>query len=904
MTAWWISDTFVSFGTTFGTRAGTGNRLTAATVGIGVLALAVGCWHLAKQRWMKDLTEGKVAGQRSSEPVASSTKTTTMDKSGRHSDSNNNNDTSSNGKSCSNKHLSDLRREEKNDDSQMQNRPQKHCRNRQGRGLKSSRQSRKSTNSNPGIKKNNSVPNSPHKPTPSINGKGHSLVCAKVMKAGKCCLGQPDCLNTIVNKGRKGRKDGKDNICHRDKVENSSSVLIRCSDESEDEKLVTDVDSYSANDLQNEHSYLIVSGNDVCENEAVELVTENVVNASENASCCISKNNGSKEDLDNNCCTNNKETGSGENDGIVMVVDNDNDAQVEEEEDDDDDDEGAGDDDIDFPSLYGITFQNRVEEEEEDGDDDADDDDAIDDDEMTNNDHGNVDGSSVHLIGTRSSATVITNPMQMLSFKESDPSVIFSGARASLATPGIPDSFAYPMYLRPDILDLLNERAKHSPPSQDPWCVRSPVFQSRLRTFVGESLLDASVCELGACIFVNVMTNGLTEPPPSFLYEEGHHLSANHANSALSYNSITSAGASISCNNRPKSAHPALFTDNARSTGATLTYKGSNNSNSNSSTSPGWSAFTNRPTSRPGAFSDSVPTGGSHTPQMVFTPQQKLRSSTRVERPQSGPARSITKQVSPIDELTELFSRSSVRTAPGGMTMAPNPGNPQAGTLGALNQNVLYAASGMNNVASLTHGSRASTPSFGHSPYPLGTASANGAANGIKTTHHQHQPPQQQQQQQQQNQYPFLRNSPAEANSILSSSAGNRLGAHLDVLAFPTPSPNGSNQYSSNAQQSSFSGSPQQLGGFSWQLGGPYSHQQQLQQQSQQQHNKPYSFRTNLSPYARDGIYKTYQAGDTACNTTIYDPVTLCIVKFQSKVRESNCHTISSINLIRKNFIL
>lgn len=189
----------------------------------------------------------------------------------------------------------------------MQNRPQKHCRNRQGRGLKSSRQSRKSTNSNPGIKKNNSVPNSPHKPTPSINGKvpalkahlfyagyrytdilhsqdpthqfltlditnisimcdlncllqGHSLVCAKVMKAGKCCLGQPDCLNTIVNKGRKGRKDGKDNICHRDKVENSSSVLIRCSDESEDEKLVTDVDSYSANDLQNEHSYLIVSG--------------------------------------------------------------------------------------------------------------------------------------------------------------------------------------------------------------------------------------------------------------------------------------------------------------------------------------------------------------------------------------------------------------------------------------------------------------------------------------------------------------------------------------------------------------------------------------------------------------------------------------------------------------------
>lgn len=112
-------------------------------------------------------------------------------------------------------------------------------------------------------------------------------------------------------------------------------------------------------------------------------------------------------------------------------------------------------------------------------------------------------------------------------------------------------------------------------------------------------------------------------------------------------------------------------------------------------------------------------------------------------------------QVSPIDELTELFSRSSVRTAPGGMTMAPNPGNPQAGTLGALNQNVLYAASGMNNVASLTHGSRASTPSFGHSPYPLGTASANGAANGIKTTHHQHQPPQQQQQQQQQNQYPL-----------------------------------------------------------------------------------------------------------------------------------------------------
>lgn len=101
------------------------------------------------------------------------------------------------------------------------------------------------------------------------------------------------------------------------------------------------------------------------------------------------------------------------------------------------------DDDEDFPSLCDISFDGHEdddEEEEEEADNECDD-------ELG----GGVDCSE-----------------DLSRMKEKDEFSIdgTTGRRSSSLSSGVSslcDSYSYPIYLRPDILDLLNERARQSP---------------------------------------------------------------------------------------------------------------------------------------------------------------------------------------------------------------------------------------------------------------------------------------------------------------------------------------------------------------------------------------------------------------------------------------------------------
>ncbi|OQR79648.1 hypothetical protein BIW11_05583, partial [Tropilaelaps mercedesae] len=810
-----------------------GSRVTAAITGVGVLAIAVGCWRVAKQRWSRELAKAK-AEQFGIDSVVDVLNTTAMDKSSRHIDINNNTSTNSNneGKNFNKKHSPEMRKEERGEGSRVRSRSQGHRRSRQGRGLNSSRHSRRSVNSNPGNKKNS--PPCSHKPTSSLSTESHSLACVKGTKAGKCCLGQPLCLNTLIMSGRRNRNDRKDPVRQRLKSKTLQNTLESSDSEEEKRKTIVESSTHIVNDQYKNDNLTISSTRGGCRNELLSMPEDFIIDQNSNFSLAnvysrsdqevSSSNNGTSSSCSSNSNDNNKNIASSIEGGDRRV----------DERDGCEDDE---DEDLDFPSLCDIAFDNQ-EDIDDEGDDDG----------FNYCDYQAVSNVQVRekltsgdiVSGGEPTPMTETASAPLLPSKKCD--LLFEGSTSrrssspsSSGTSSGCDSYSYPIYLRPDILDLLNERAKKSLPPPDPWCVRSPVFQSTLRNLLGESALDVSVCELGACIFVNVMTMGLTEPPPSFVRRgpstpnQVHLLGGNNNNNSIVYNANASSGSGIPTSNRSKSAHPTLLSDHPPTAATTtLPYKNGNNS-------LGWSPLSTKSVTSSGAFNESFtrPNVASSS-QLVFSPQQKLRAPCRSVS--SGTGRPFNnKQVYPIDELTELFSRT-VRAA-SGITAAPSAPNPQPTTMGALSQ--VYCGT---SVSTSANGCRlASTPPFGRSSYSL--ASTNGSVNN-KSTHHQHQ--------QQANQYAFPRNGgPPDGNPVIPPTNGSRLGAHLDVLAFPTPSPNSTNQYGS-LHQSSFPGSPQQSGSFTWQ--SAYSHSQQQPQQHQQP-QKPYSVRTNFSPFARYAVH-------------------------------------------------
>lgn len=123
-------------------------------------------------------------------------------------------------------------------------------------------------------------------------------------------------------------------------------------------------------------------------------------------------------------------------------------ASVEEFDRNFDADEEDDDDDIDFPSLCDLSFDGHGDEED-DVDEEADN-------ECNEELIGDIDGSEgpprVKAKGGGDAADT--------SLEGS------TGRRSSSLSSGVSslcDSYSYPIYLRPDILDLLNERARQSP---------------------------------------------------------------------------------------------------------------------------------------------------------------------------------------------------------------------------------------------------------------------------------------------------------------------------------------------------------------------------------------------------------------------------------------------------------